>query len=189
MTTKLLIGLGNPEEEYQNTRHNIGFSFVDYMAKSLGADDFEFNKKLNSLIAKAKLGKSILILAKPQTYVNKSGEAVAKLKNFYKAKPENIIIVQDDLDIDFGNVKNSFEKNSGGHKGIESIIKSLKTKKFWRIRFGVSNTSLKKARRESDKKRDEFVRNFVLSKFTKGDHEKLKSLFKEALNRLSQISS
>ena len=89
---KLLIGIGNPDEEYQNTRHNIGFMFVDYVAKKLEANDFEFNKKLNSLVAKTKLGlpaqagKNGLILAKPQTHVNKSGESVAKLKNFYKMK-------------------------------------------------------------------------------------------------------
>lgn len=188
METKLLIGIGNPDEEYQNTRHNIGFMFIDHIAKKLEADDFEFNKKLNSLTAKTKFGKFALVLAKPQTYVNKSGESVAKLKNFYKVKPENIIIAHDDLDIEFGNFKNSFGKNSGGHKGIESVIKSLKTKNFWRVRFGVSTSGLRKARRQSDKKRDEFVRNFVLSKLTKGEHEKVKGLFKEALDRLSQIT-
>lgn len=185
---KLIIGLGNPDEEYMNTRHNIGFMFVDYLAKKLEADEFEFNKKLNAFTAKAKLDKSVVILAKPQTYVNKSGEAVAKLKNFYKVKPENITIAQDDLDIDFGSVKNSFDKNSGGHKGIESIIKSLKTKKFWRLRFGVSTPGLKKARRQSDKKRDEFVRSFVLSKLTKSEHEKVKGLFKAAHDGLLQIT-
>ncbi len=185
--TKLLIGIGNPDEEYSETRHNIGFMFLDYAAKKLEADDFEFNKKLNAFVAKAKLGKNVLVLAKPQTYVNKSGESVAKLKNFYKVKPENIIIAQDDLDIEFRSEKNSFAKNSGGHKGVESVIKTLKTNKFWRMRFGVSTSGLRKARQLSDKKRDEFVRNFVLSKFTKGEHEKVKGLFKEALEKLSQV--
>lgn len=189
METKLLIGIGNPDEEYSETRHNIGFIFLDYAAKKLEADDFEFNKKLNSFVTKTKLGKNVLVLAKPQTYVNKSGEAVAKLKNFYKVKPENTIVAQDDLDIEFGIEKNSFGKNSGGHKGVESIIKALKTNKFWRMRFGVSTSGLKKARRQSDKKRDEFVRNFVLSKFTKGEGEKVKGLFKEAHEKLLQIAS
>ena len=187
METKLLVGLGNPDEEYQNTRHNIGFMFVDYIAKKLDADDFEFNKKLNSLVAKTKLGKDVLVLAKPQTYVNKSGESVVKLKNFYKVKPENVIITHDDLDIEFGNLKNSFGRNSGGHKGIESVIKSLKTKNFWRVRFGVSTLGLRKARRQSDKKRDAFVMKFVLSKLTKSEHEKVKDLFKEALERIEHL--
>ena len=188
MTTKLLIGIGNPDQEYSGTRHNIGFMFVDYAAKKLETDDFEFNKKLNSFVAKTKLGKNILVLAKPQTYVNKSGESATKLKNFYKVKPENMVIAQDDLDIEFGIEKNSFGKNSGGHKGVESVIKALKTNKFWRMRFGISTAGLKKARRQSDKKRDEFVRNFVLSKFTSGENEKLKGLLKEALEKLSQIA-
>lgn len=185
---KLLIGLGNPDNEYEGTRHNIGFMFVDYVAQKLDAGEFEFNKNLNSFVAKAKLDKSVLILAKPQTYVNKSGEAVTKLKNFYKAKPDHIIIAQDDLDIEFGSEKNSFGKNSGGHKGIESVIKSLKTKNFWRMRFGVSTLGLRKARQQSDKKRDEFVQDFVLSKFTKSEQEKVKDLFKEAFNKVSQIN-
>lgn len=187
MDTKLLIGIGNPDEEYRNTRHNIGFSFVDHAAKKLEAGEFEFNKKLNAFVSKAKLGKKILVLAKPQTYVNKSGESVSRLKNFYKVKPENIIIAQDDLDIEFGSQKNSFDKNSGGHKGIESIIKALKTKKFWRMRFGVSTSGLRKARQQSDKKRDEFVRSFVLSKFTRSEEEKLKNTFKEALTKLESL--
>lgn len=187
MTTKFLIGIGNPDEQYQNTRHNVGFMFADYLAQKTGSEGWEFNKKLNSVVTKTKLGKNVLVLAKPQTYVNKSGEAVAKLKNFYKVKPDNIIIAHDDLDIDFGNFKMSFGKNSGGHKGIESVIKSLKTKNFWRVRFGVSTSGLKKARRQSDKKRNEFVMKFVLSKFTKGEHEKVQGLFKEALERIGHL--
>lgn len=182
--TKLIIGLGNPDEEYQNTRHNVGFMMVDYVARKNNCGDFEFNKKLNSLVAKTKFGKNVLILAKPQTYVNKSGESVVKLKNFYKVKPENIIITHDDLDIEFGYFKNSFGKNSGGHKGVESVIKSLKTKDFWRLRIGTAVRALDKAREQSDKKRDAFVMDFVLSKFSKKENEELKKLLKEAYVRL-----
>lgn len=187
MKTKLIVGIGNPDENYRESRHNIGFMFLDYLAKKLEAEDFEFNKKLNSLATKAKLNKSILILAKPQTYVNKSGEAVIKLRNFYKVKPEDIVVAHDDLDIDFNNLKTSFGKNSGGHKGIESIIRALGTKDFWRIRFGTSTSGLKRSRRQSDKKRDEFIRDFVLSKFTKGEREELNGLFKEALSRVENM--
>lgn len=186
-TTKLLIGLGNPDPEYQNTRHNIGFILLDYIAKKYDIGQFSDQPKMLALTSKGKIDKTQIILAKPTTYVNKSGDAVAKLKNFYKIKAENIIIFQDDLDIDFGNVKLSFEKNSGGHKGIESIMKSLKTKKFYRIRLGVSTRSLQKARQESDKKRDEFVGNFVLSKFSKKESETLKQIFKSAEERLLLI--
>ena len=185
--TKLIIGLGNPDQEYQNTRHNVGFMFLDYLAKKIDANDFEEDKKSNALVSKSKIEKTPIVLVKPLCYVNKSGEVVSKLAKFYKIKPEDIILVHDDLDIEFGNFKLSFGKNSGGHKGVESVIKSLKTKNFWRVRFGVSTSGLRKARQQSDKKRDEFVMKFVLSKLTKSDHEKVKSLYKEALDRLSQI--
>ena len=184
---KLIIGIGNPDEQYKDTRHNVGFMFLGYLAKKVGANDFEFNKKLNSLVSKVKLEKSPVILVKPQTYVNKTGEAATKLKNFYKVKPEDIIVIQDDLDIPFGNNKLSFDKNSGGHKGIESIIKAIKTKKFYRLRIGLATKTLQKGRQQSDKKRDEFVRNYVLSRFSKSESDKLKEIFKEAHDKLLGI--
>jgi PTH1 family peptidyl-tRNA hydrolase len=184
---KLIIGIGNPDEEYQNTRHNVGFMLVDYITKKNDSDDFEFNKKLNSLTSKGKLDGSTMIFAKPQTYVNKTGEAAAKLKNFYKVKPEQILVIQDDLDIPFGNTKISFEKNSGGHRGIESIMKSLKTKKFYRLRIGLAKPALQKARQQSDKKRDEFVVKMVLSKFTPSEQEDIKKIFKEGYEKILQI--
>lgn len=184
--TKLIIGIGNPDEEYQNTRHNVGFMFLDYLAKKTDANDFVEEKKFNALVSKSKINKTPVVLAKPLCYVNKSGEVVAKLAKFYKVKPADIIVVQDDLDIEFGSFKNSFEKNSGGHKGIESIIKALKTNKFYRLRIGTSIRALEKAREQSDKKRDAFVMDFVLSKFSKKEGEELKLLFKEVYARLLQ---
>lgn len=185
--TKLIVGLGNPDQEYQNTRHNLGFMMANYIAKKGEANDFEFSKKLNSLVTKFEIDKAQIILAKPQTYVNKSGEAASKLKDFYKVKPENITLVHDDLDIEFGEFKMSFGKNSGGHKGVESVIKALKTKDFWRLRVGVATRALKTARDQSDKKRDDFVKGFVLSKLKKNEEEIIKKLFKEAYERLLTV--
>lgn len=185
--TKLIIGLGNPDEKYQNTRHNVGFMMVNYIAKKNDCGDFEFNKKLNSLVTKCKIGKNQFFLAKPQTYVNKTGEAASKLKSFYKVKPEDTVLVHDDLDIEFGSFKLSFGKNSGGHKGVESVIKALKTKSFWRLRIGTAVRALDKAREQSDKKRDAFVMDFVLSKFTKNEEGSLKKLFKEAYIRIESM--
>jgi len=184
---KLIIGIGNPDEIYQNTRHNVGFMFLDYLAKKLGANDFEFDKKSNSLATKAKIDKTSIILAKPQTYVNKSGEAVKKLCSIFHIPYSMLIVIQDDLDIPFGNTKLSFDKNSGGHKGIESIMRALKTKKFYRLRIGLAKPTLQKARQQSEKKRDEFVRNYVLSKFTPSEQNELKKIFKEAHGKLLQI--
>ncbi len=184
---KLIIGIGNPEEKYADTRHNVGFMFLDVIAKKLQANDFEEDKKLNALVSKTKWQKSPVVLAKPLSYVNKSGEVVAKLAKQYKVKAKDIIVVQDDLDIEFGNCKNSFDKNSGGHKGIESIIKALKTKEFYRIRIGLGVRALDKAREQSETKRDEFVQDFVLSKFTPANRETLKDVFKDCWARLEQL--
>ena len=225
---KLIIGIGNPDQEYKNTRHNVGFMFLDYLAKTRDPEQqqavygagkgprttascirgrqetrdkiiWEFDKKSNSLITKVRIetaptqkgrgsDRSVgVILAKPQTYVNKSGEAVKKLATSYKLQATSLIVVQDDLDIPFGNTKMSFDKNSGGHKGVESIMRSLKTKKFHRLRIGIAAKSLQKARQQSEKKRDEFVVDYVLSGFSKSESEKLKEVFKEVYQKLTQL--
>ena len=185
--TKLIIGIGNPDEQYQNTRHNVGFVFLDYLAKKIGANSFETDKKIHTLVSKSKIEKTSIILVKPLCYVNKSGEVVSKLAKFYKIKPVDIIVIQDDLDIEFGSFKNSFDKNSGGHKGIESIIKALKTKKFYRLRIGTAVKALNKAREQSDKKRDAFVMDFVLAKFSSKDQDIIKKMFPDIYNRLLSL--
>lgn len=195
---KLIIGLGNPGEEYENTRHNIGFAVVDAIlrqsrpsyAKASEGENFQFSKKFNAEVAKTRLKDKPAILAKPHTFVNKSGEAARKLKLFYKTKPENIIVVHDDLDIEFGNFKLSFAKDSGGHRGVQSIIDHLKTNKFWRLRIGTSNRKLKTARHQSTlKAKKESVGNFVLSKFTPAEQTELKKLTKKAIDRLEEMNN
>ena len=187
MAIKLIIGIGNPDEQYKDTRHNVGFMMMEYIAKKNDFVDFEFNKKLKTLTSKGKLEGSSIILAKPQTYVNKTGEAAVKLKNFYKVKTEQILVIQDDLDVPFGNTKISFDRNSGGHKGIESIMRALKTKKFYRLRVGLAKPALQKARQQSDKKRDEFVVKMVLSRFSPSEQDELKKIFKEGYEKILQL--
>jgi len=181
---KIFIGLGNPEAEYDDTRHNVGFVVVDKIAKESEAE-FEFDKKINAEIAKTRFNNKPVILAKPHTFVNKSGEAAKKLKNIYKVKPEEIVVIHDDLDIEFGSFKVSLGKNSGGHKGVQNVIDNLKTKKFWRVRIGTANRKLVSVRHEkklADKK--EGVKNFVLAKFTPAEQTELKIVIKKALERL-----
>ena len=184
---KLIVGIGNPEEKYKDTRHNIGFRFLDYLVKETEAGEFELDKKLNAMVLKTKIDKFPVVLAKPLTYVNESGKAAAALAKTYKVKPQDIVIVQDDLDIEFGSFKNSFDKNSGGHKGIDSVIRALKTKKFYRIRIGLAVKALDKARQQSDAKRDAFVRNFVLSPFSPADEKMLKTMFPKIYERLLMV--
>jgi PTH1 family peptidyl-tRNA hydrolase len=184
---KLIVGIGNPDPEYLNTRHNVGWMFLDWLNKKYKGTAFEDEKKLLAHVAKIDIEGTKAWLFKPQTYVNKSGQAVAKAKPWAKAKNEDVIVIQDDLDIPFGMCKLSFEKNSGGHKGVESIMTALKSKKFYRIRIGTGVRALDKARGQSDKKRDEFVREFVLHSFTPAQHDELRDIFKACELRLLQL--
>jgi PTH1 family peptidyl-tRNA hydrolase len=183
---KLIVGIGNPDPEYLETRHNVGWQFLDWLNKKYKGGKFEENKKVLGSVAKADIEGFKSWLMKPSTYVNKSGDAVRKAKPWAKAKNDDIIVVHDDLDIPFGMCKFSFEKNSGGHRGVQSIIDALKTTKFFRIRIGTGVRALDKARDESDKKRDEFVKDFVLKKFTPSQHDELKQIFKDCEVRLLQ---
>lgn len=187
MATKLLIGLGNPGPEYEGTRHNVGWAFLDFLLKKEGGSDLEEEKRLKALVGKIKIDSSTFIIAKSLSFVNKSGEVVSKLARHFKVKAKDIIICHDDLDIEFGNFKHSFSKNSGGHKGVESVIQSLKTNGFHRFRFGISSAALRKARQAGEKKRDQFVRDYVLSKFTPSQRDELKKLFKLVLEELIRI--
>lgn len=180
---KLIIGLGNPDPEYQETRHNVGFMVVDKIAADA---EFEFDKKINAEIAKGRFDDKPVILVKSHTYVNKTGEAVKKLKNKLKIKPADIVVVHDDLDIEFGSFKVSFEKNSGGHKGVQNIIDNLKTNKFWRVRIGTANRKVKTARDQSVKEKKELIKDFVLAKFSPAEKDELKKIIKGALERLQQ---
>lgn len=184
---KLIIGLGNPGPEYEGMRHNAGFMLLDKLAR-LMESDFSLDKKSHSQLAKGKIGKALLLLAKPETFVNKSGEAAKKLKIANKVKMDDLIVVHDDLDIDFGRVKLSKDKDSGGHRGVQSIIDNLKSKKFWRLRIGTASSKLRSARnRPTLKAKKEEVANFVLSKFTPTEKETLNKVFKEAVARLETI--
>ena len=163
---KLLVGIGNPEEKYNSARHNIGFIILDRLVKEQGCS-LSFDKKINGEIAECKIGKDKFVFLKPHTYVNKSGEAVKKAKAYYKIKNQDIFVIHDDLDIYFPKIKYAFEKSSAGHKGVESVIHYLKTKKFNRIRIGIRNEKLdtiKKKNIDRDKK-TALVGKFVLTDF------------------------
>lgn len=183
----LIVGLGNPDKEYRETRHNTGFLFLDFLAKEIKASDFQIEKKLLAETAEGKLNSQKVLLAKPQTFVNKSGEAVKKIKTYYKIPLENILVVHDDLDVPFGLSKLSPGSGAGGHKGVKSIIGQLKTENIHRLKIGLASSKLKIARsQKSDEKRKAMVADFVLSKFTPTEKTELKKIFKEALGKVSQ---
>lgn len=141
---KLIVGLGNPGSKYQKTRHNLGFLALEELAEKLKITaKWKTDKKFNSLLinngGKASLLRSAkFILAKPQIFVNNSGEAVKKIVNFYEIEPENILIIRDDIDLPEGKIRGpKTETGSGGHLGIESIRQSLGIESFYQLKIGV----------------------------------------------------
>lgn len=173
----LIAGLGNIGEEYSNTRHNVGFMFLDNLVSRLGESDYKENSKLNCDIIKTKE----FIFIKPTTYMNESGVAVQKVKNYYGIKLDKIVIVHDDIDQPFGNYKIINKGGSGGHRGIESIKKYLNTEEFNRIKIGVApeiyNPSIHKAE------------DFVLKKFSESELTQINNIFSEIYSKfLEQFS-
>lgn len=158
--TKLVIGLGNPGEEYKNHRHNIGFIIIDKLAQNLSLK-FDNNKK-KSLFKRAKLNNTDFILLKPQTFMNLSGESAIYISKFFNIKPEDIIVIYDDMDIPFGTFKIKKGGSSGGHNGIKSLIAQLQTDDFIRLRVGIGRPSFGKK-----------VNDYVLSSFSKSERENI----------------
>lgn len=132
---RCIVGLGNPDIKYAETRHNIGFILIDHLAEifhiSLTA------KKWDSLIGKGYIGERQVLLAKPLTYMNRSGLAVAQILNFHKIPPQGLLVVHDDMDIPLGRIKIARSGGSGGHKGVDSIIETLGIQEFPRLKIGI----------------------------------------------------
>jgi PTH1 family peptidyl-tRNA hydrolase len=132
---KLVFGLGNPGKKYDNTKHNIGFIAVDQIARNLG---LSFNKtKFKALYAEGNIGSEKVVLIKPQTFMNLSGESVQPWVDYYDLTEDDIVVIYDDMDLPVGKIRLRMKGGSGGHNGMKSIIQHLGTKKFNRIRVGV----------------------------------------------------
>ena len=171
---KLIVGLGNPGTEFNNTRHNIGFTALDYLREYFDLPKFKLDKKLKAEITRNK----DLILAKPQTFMNESGEAVSAIKKYYKIKLADIIVLRDDVDIQIGKIKSKKGSSGAGHKGIASIIKHLKSKNFRQIKIGVANEMIR-TKIPTEK--------FVLQKFTKEDLVKSKDIPQKTITEINSI--
>ena len=178
---KLIVGLGNPGKEYEYTRHNVGFIFINEITEKFGVKKFNLNKKVFSAVANFK-NKHEIFLAKPQTFMNKSGTAVAALVKFFKIKPENILIVHDDIDILWGSFKFSFGRSSAGHRGVESVIKALKTKNFWRLRLGIQPRIESKNKKQGTRVRADKI---ILKKFTPKELDEFDKIMKKAIRQLA----
>jgi len=180
----VIVGLGNPGEKYGQTRHNIGRVMVDSFAQKQNFSQWDTDKKSKSLISEGVVQKENVILLLPEAYMNKSGLSVKPFITS-KKKAEQLIVVYDDLDLPLGAFKISFGRGSGGHRGLESIIRSVKTKDFIRVRIGITQATpggkLKKPK--GDKK----VLDFILGDFKKGEQDGLKKVSKKVIAALEVI--
>jgi PTH1 family peptidyl-tRNA hydrolase len=138
----IVVGLGNPGKEYEKTRHNAGREAVELVAKLHDFDDFIFNKTANALVSKGSIEKEGTTLVLPETMMNLSGKSVMQFVKTPKAA-KNLLVVHDDLDLPLGTTKMVFARGSGGHKGVESIMRAIKTEEFARIRIGISGEGKK----------------------------------------------
>ncbi len=134
----LIAGLGNPGSQYEMTRHNVGFWFVNQLARSKGVP-FKHERKCHGEVAKVKIEGQDVWLIKPLTYMNRSGQSVAALAHFYKIPPENVLVVHDELDIPTGSIRLKKGGGHGGHNGLRDIIAQLGSKEFMRLRLGIDH--------------------------------------------------
>ncbi len=176
----LIVGLGNPGEKFEKTRHNIGFRVVDDFQQNNSFPDFVFSKKFNSLISEGKIEGKKIILAKPQTFMNSSGKAVKKILIYSPlAICHSLIVVHDDIDLPFGKIKISQNRGSAGHKGVESIITELGAKNFKRVRIGIQPKNGK----------PQNIEVFVLKNFTGAEEKELKQITSLASLEIKKIIS
>lgn len=163
----IIAGLGNPGSEYEYTRHNMGFRVIDVLAEEYNISVDE--KKHKGLIGKGVIEGQKVVLVKPQTFMNLSGECIREVMNYYKETPENFIVVFDDISLDVGKLRVRPKGSAGGHNGIKNIIAQLGTEEFARVKFGVG-----------DKPKGCDLVNHVLGRFAKEDEELAKSRLKIA---------
>lgn len=169
----LIAGLGNPGRKYAQTRHNMGFITIDYMADELGV-------KVNRLKHRAKVGEFLLsghkvMLAKPQTFMNLSGESVGEIVNFYKIEPDHVIVIYDDMDIPTGSIRIRKKGSAGSHNGMKSVVSHIGTDEFPRIRIGIG------AHEGTD------AVDYVIGGFSKEDKEPLEHAVMNAAKAAEKI--
>ncbi len=166
---KLIAGLGNPGREYEETRHNAGFWWVDELAREKHAS-WSKEAKFSALVARAQVATGDVFLLKPQTFMNASGKAVAALAQFYRIEPGEILVVNDELDLPPGTAKLKLGGGSGGHNGLKDIEAKLGTREFWRMRLGIGHPRDWAAKFGADANRPEVV-DYVLHAPSREDHQ------------------
>ena len=175
MKIKLIVGLGNPTAEYEHTRHNAGFWFLDELAWQWKAA-FKNEKKFFGDVARVARPEGDVWLLKPDTYMNLSGKAVQALANFYKIQPEEILVVHDELDIDCGAIRFKLGGGNGGHNGLKDIQAKLGTPQFYRLRLGIGHPGDK-----------HLVVGFVLNKPSAAERELIDRAIAKSLRAMDDV--
>ena len=168
--TKLLIGLGNPGREYQVTRHNLGFQAIDHLVNKL---DLSWQKeKFKGLYTTGTWRQQKVMLLKPLTYMNNSGECVRDFVNYFQIPLENILVIYDDLTLSLGSFRYRQQGSSGGHNGVKSIIECLRTQKFQRLKIGIGS------------KQEILWKDWVLQRFTSREIQEIEKTLPELIERI-----
>ena len=170
---QLIVGLGNPGEKYQYTRHNIGYMAIDNIVSA--QQDYKIKKKFNSIIYETIIDKNRTILIKPETYMNNSGDAVSQIANFYKIDSKNILVLHDELDIPFGKIRIKSGGGNAGHNGLKSISKKIDNN-YTRVRLGIGHPGNK-----------ERVNGHVMGNFTGSEKERLNQILNYLTNNIYEI--
>ncbi len=184
-TMKLIVGLGNPGDQYEDTRHNIGFMVLNKLAHELGSADvsWTFEKKHNAQVLKT----GDVVLVKPQTLMNASGVAVKSLATFYKLSVHDIIVVHDDLDLPLGKIRIRTGGASAGHHGIDSVMKEIGNDGFVRVRLGIGRDTPHKGIVADRTRHQSAIVKFVLSKFTLSEAGSLRKLIKYGVEAVRML--
>ena len=181
----LIAGLGNPGKEYEETRHNAGRIVLNFIAKANDFSEWKNDMKLKSLRIKGEIEGEKFDFLTPDTFMNNSGLAVCQTIDD-KKKLKNLVVIYDDIDLPLGSLKISFNRSSGGHNGLESVIKKVKSREFTRIRIGVSpSTPTGKTKKP---KREEAILKFLLGKFKEDELKEIKKISKKVSEILVTLS-
>lgn len=172
---QLIVGLGNPGAEYAGSRHNVGFLWIDQLAEETRVR-FKSERRFKGLVARAEIGGRELVLLKPQTFMNASGESVASLARFYKLAPEQILVVHDEMDLPAGHVKLKHGGGHAGHNGLRDIQAQLGSSATWRLRLGIGHPASR-----------EQVIGWVLGRPVAADQEAIESAVRRSLDALPDL--
>lgn len=178
---KIIVGLGNAGQSYKNTRHNIGFAALEkfWSSEKNKFNDFKFIKRYKAEISQGKINQEKIILVKPQTYMNLSGQAIKPIMKFYKIRPGDLWVIHDDKDLYLGTIRISRGRGSAGHKGVQNVIDELGSKDFARFRLGVMTPRGEKITAEK----------FVLKKFSKSELTEVKKIIEKTVSCLETAIS